>query len=171
MHVVHVPAPTPPMPSTASDDITIGRAWMVAEQSHPGPGCLMPIRARHGQWERCGACGPCRAYRETVVAAVGSAVARCKARRAGRGRISDVYELVPAWLRPYFGLAEGEGLKRLLGRWVKGPDGKGVFRPGEAPEQWRLTEDERAVADWELRGWRDWEIQRELTPKGMREER
>ncbi len=145
---------------------------MTAEQAKEAPACLHPIPAGTPydprRTERCEGCVSCRRHHETIVAAVEGAVAHCKARELGQPTLADVYELVPEWLRPYFGLPQGEGLKRLLGRWEKRT---GRFVPGEVPEQWRLSQEEATVYHWELRGWLDWEMQRELTPKGLRGDR
>jgi hypothetical protein len=163
MHGMIHSSPVPPSSPSQSDDIAILRAWMDAELSHPAPACQMSPRGA----QRCGGCPACATYTKTIVSAVTSAIERCKDRRAGRGTLTSLYDQVPPWMRPYFGLAWGEGLKRLLGRWGKDSE----FIPGEAPERWRLTQDEATVYWWELRGLKDWEMQREWTAKGLRMDR
>lgn len=100
----------------------------------------------------------------SVLAAVDSAVLRCLGERQVSGQVADVYERIPAWMRPSLGLQAGEGLKRLLGRWDK----HGAFQPAQVAPEWRLTEEEAAVYWWDIRGWEFREVQRELTPKGLR---
>jgi hypothetical protein len=70
-------------------------------------------------------------------------------------------------MRPTLGLPAGEGLKRLLGRWGK----DGAFQPAQVAPAWQLTEEEAAVYWWDIRGWTLAEIQRELTPRGLRGDR
>jgi hypothetical protein len=165
-------SPSAPPSLLGSDDFRILRAWIRAEMAGAAPACERPIPTptSHdpGRTERCEACTACRRHHETIVAAVATAVEECRARRVGRGTITDVYEAVPEPLRPFFGLPAGQGLKRLLGRWGKA----GQFVPGDVPERWRLTEAEATLYWWSIRGWQEWEMQRELTlPKHLREDR
>jgi hypothetical protein len=155
--------PLAPSHPLGSGDLKIMRAWMAAEMASPGPRCLGPIQDGQEQ-VRCGECAACRRYRETIVAAVETAVRQAAAALAGRNALGgDLYYRVPEHLRSCFGLREGEGVKRLLG-WY---DAQGAFVPGILPEP--LTESEAEVYWLTLRHWSGREIQRHLQPPGLRQ--
>jgi hypothetical protein len=133
-----ITAPTPPGHLFGSSDMRILRAWIEAEQAHPGDAVA-------------------------AVTAVLTAIDRIQGQRNTSGQVSDVYERLPRWMRPLFGLPAGEGLKRLIGRWDKG----GIYQRGAAG----LAEDAAKVYWWDIRGWTFEEIQRELTAPGLRHDR
>jgi len=163
-----ITSPTAPSHPLGSADLRILRAWVQAEQHREAPSCEHPVPAptEHdpGRTERCGACRSCRSHHQAIVSAVVSAIDDSQDRRVTRATLTDLFDLIPAHLRPFFGLPSGEGLKRLLGRWDK----RGVFQPAAVGAASQLTEDEAKVYWWHIRGWSDEEIQRELTAKGLR---
>lgn len=165
---VDITSPTAPSHPLGSADLRILRAWVQAETAKEAPACEHPIPTptEHDprRTERCEACRSCQRHHQAIVSAVVSAIDDSQDRRVTRATLTDLFDLIPPWLRPFFGLGQGEGLKRLLGRWNKA----GEFVPADVPEQWRLTVEEATVYHWRLRGWQEWEMQRELTPAGMR---
>jgi hypothetical protein len=165
-----ITSPSPPSHPLGSADLRILRAWVQAEQRQGAPACQRPLPTPtpHDptRTERCESCRACQIHHTTVVSAVISAIDDSQARRVTRATLTDVYDLVPPHLRPFFGLEQGEGLKRLLGRWSK--TAPHAFIPADVPERWQLTEAEAEVYWWHVRGWDIKSIQREMTPKEMR---
>jgi hypothetical protein len=97
------------------------------------------------------------------VVAVENRVNEILGRQAGRPQLKDLWWQIPEGLRPLFGLPEGEGIKRILGRY----DDQGRYLAGLAS----LTEREFEVFWLHLRGWSDAAIQVELTPPGLLRDR
>jgi hypothetical protein len=133
--ITDVTAPAHPLGSV---DLQVLRAWIEAELAHPGDARL-------------------------AATAVATAIERVQGRQSTSGQVGDVYERIPAELRPLFGRRSGEALRLLIGRWVRDGVASVRFAPGLA----RLTEDEAAVYDWDVRGWRFEDIQRELTKQRL----
>jgi hypothetical protein len=165
-----ITSPTPPSHPLGSADLRILRAWVQAEQRQGAPACERPVPTptEHDptRTERCESCRSCQIHHTTIVSAVVTAIDDSQARRVTRATLTDLFDLVPPHLRPFFGLAQGEGLKRLLGRWSK--TAPHAFVPADVPQRWQLTEAEAEVYWWHMRGWSEKDIQRELTPKEMR---
>ncbi len=164
-----ITSPTPPSHPLGSADLRILRAWVQAEQRQGAPACerpvLTPTEHDPTRSERCGSCRACQIHHTTIVSAVVTAIEDSQARRVTRATLTDLFDLIPPHLHPFFGLPQGEGLKRLLGRWERHT---GRFQPADVPERWQLTEAEAEVYWWHMRGWSIKDIQRELTPKEMR---
>jgi hypothetical protein len=97
------------------------------------------------------------------VVAVENRVKEILVRQAGRPQLKDLWWQIPEALRPLFGLPEGEGIKRIVGRY----DEQGRYVAGLAS----LTEREFEVFWLHLRGWSDAAIQVELTPPGLLRDR
>lgn len=164
-----ITSPTPPSHPLGSADLRILRAWVQAELRQEAPACERPVATptEHdpGRTERCEACRSCQRHQTEIVRAVVKAVDDSQDLRISRATLTDLFDLIPPALRPFFGLPAGEGLKRLLGRWERHT---GRFVVGDVPEQWRLTEEEAMAYWWHIRGWDFRAIQRELTPREMR---
>lgn len=142
-----LPSPAVPPHLFGSVEFRILRAWIEAEEAHPGD----------------------------VRAALAAVVTEIERYRHGRRlQLADTWTSLPDWLRTVTARPREERIKALLGDWVRGPKdaGGGVFRPAElVPPRLRLTEDEAAVYEWELDGWTFEQIQRELTPPRLRSRR
>ena len=177
-------SPNPPPHLLGRVDFRLLKALIEGEQAHPGDACLGPqpvptdIPAEErGEYPptatmRCGECGACRRYLKATVTPVATEIERY--RHGRRLQLADTWTQLPDWLKAICIKPREERMKALLGDWKRGakPEG-GQFRPAEGvPERYRLTEDEASVYGWEvINGMTFPEIQRELTPKGLRYDR
>ncbi len=174
--VTNLVSPASPSAPIASADLRILRAWINAEQARPVASCWRPQPGdRPGETWRCGDCGPCREHRQTVVAAVETAVGQAQ-EGVGRRVLGKFYYRIPEAVRPLLGQPREEGLKRLLGCWVKWERGAGK-RLSEARaaglevnletgwiEGYAKLGEREALAYWaRIRGQSTLDIQRELT--------
>lgn len=163
------------------------RAWLMAEQSEEAPGCDRPIPAplpgQPFRTERCGSCASCRRYKATIVVAVESAVLDAQERQ-GRRILGKYYYRLPEAVRPLLGRRNEDGLKRLLGCWVKWDKGAGkklqqARDDGIEVNQetgWiagvaGLTEREARAYWGRIRGWTTTDIQREMTDERWQHDR
>src|SRR5690348_16613985 len=170
---------SPGSPSTpmAAADLRILRAWLNAEQARPVASCLSPEPGdRPGEWWRCGRCETCQQHRRTVVAAVETAVTQVNEGLSKR-LLGKLYYRVPPAVRPLLGQPREQGLKELLGTWVKWERGAGKLL-AQAKAQGRETNpdtgwiagvaglgEREALAYWaRIRGQSTLDIQRSMTP-------
>lgn len=141
-------SPNRPPHLFGSVEFRILRAWIEAEEAHPGDP-------------------------RAVLAAVTTEIERYQHGR--RLLLVDTWTSLPDWLRAITAKPKEERMKALLGDWKRGPthEGGGEFRPAEdVPKRYRLTEDEAKVYRWEVEnGYSFEEIQREMTPKRLRGDR
>ena len=139
---VTLPSPTPPTHLMGSVEFRILRAWIEAEEAHPGD-------------------------KRASVAAVVTVIERYRAGR--RLALSDMWTSLPDWLRPHLAKPAAEGLPALLGDWSKSGE---FMPAEDVPERWRLSEDEARIYRWEIvNGYELTDMQRELTPKPFRGDR
>jgi hypothetical protein len=136
-----MPMPTSPQHPFGSPEMRILRAWIEAQEAHPGD-----TRA--------------------ALAAVVTVIERY--RHGRRLQLADTWTSLPDWLRAVTAKPEDERIKALLGGWSKSGE---FVQAELVPERWRLTEEEARVYEWTLDGWALDAIQRELTAPRLRKHR